>query len=307
MGKHITQNDSKMLQSVSLSAGLYLVATPIGNLRDITLRALDVLSGVDNIICEDSRVSQKLLSAYNIKKPLIVYNDHNAQKQKGTILEKLSNGASLALISDAGMPLVSDPGYKLVQDCMDLGLPVTTLPGASASLAALQLSGLPSDNFTFLGFLPAKSAARQKELLKWKAVSSTLILFESPRRISACLKDIKEVLGDRDSALVREITKMHEEVIRGKVSDVLSACQNNPPKGEIVLIIEGRKKGKVGKDNTKTKVCLDEELELVLNMEEALGYGLKYLKTKEASQLFSELTGISKKEIYNYLIEKQNP
>lgn len=224
----------------ALEAGLYVVATPIGNLRDITLRALDVLSGADLILAEDTRQTRKLLDAYDIKTPLSAYHDHNAAKRIPALLEKLEGGAVIALVSDAGTPLVSDPGFKLARDAAEAGLKVVPLPGASAVLAALVTAGLPSDVFTFAGFLPAKSSARKTELTKLSTLPGTLIVFESPGRLAASLSDMLEVLGDRPGAIARELTKHYEETRRGLLSELIEGAKAQPPRGEIVVLISAR-------------------------------------------------------------------
>lgn len=221
----------------TLEGGLYVVATPIGNLRDITLRALDVLSSADIILAEDTRQTRKLLDAYDIKTPLSAYHDHNAAKRIPALLEKLQGGAVIALVSDAGTPLVSDPGFKLARDAADAGLRVVPLPGASAVLAALVTAGLPSDAFTFAGFLPAKSSARKTELTNLSAVPGTLILFESPGRLLGSLTDMLDVLGDRPAAIARELTKHYEETRRGRLSELIEGAKAEPPRGEIVVLI----------------------------------------------------------------------
>ena len=224
-------------QNTKLDAALYVVATPIGNLRDVTLRALDVLSGADIILAEDTRQTRKLLEAYDINTPLSAYHDHNAAKRIPALLERLGGGAAIALVSDAGTPLVSDPGFKLARAASGAGFKVVPLPGASAVLAALVTAGLPSDQFTFAGFLPAKSSARKTELTKLSAVPGTLIMFESPARLAASLSDMHEVLGDRPAALARELTKRYEETRRGLLSELISSVEDDAPRGEIVVLI----------------------------------------------------------------------
>jgi 16S rRNA (cytidine1402-2'-O)-methyltransferase len=221
-----------------LDAGLYLVATPIGNLGDITLRALDTLRRADVIACEDSRVTGKLLAAHGIATPLTPYHEHNAPRARPKILDRIAAGAAVALVSDAGTPLVSDPGYKLVTAAVARGLPVHALPGPSAALAALTLSGLPSDRFLFLGFLPAKSAARRRALEEVASLRATLIVYESARRLPAALADMAELLGPRPAAVARELTKLHEELRRGPL-DALSEDYRaaGPPKGEVVIVV----------------------------------------------------------------------
>jgi len=216
---------------------LYVVATPIGNLRDITLRALDILGSVDEILAEDTRQSRTLLNAYKITTPLSALHDHNESARIETIIEGLTQGKSYAQISDAGTPLVSDPGFKLARAVIEAGFPVLPLPGASSVLAALVASGLPSNIFSFAGFLPSKTTARQKALTRFKDVPGTLIFFETGKRIEKSLLDIEMVLGDRPAALARELTKKFEETRRGTVSDLLKSVQDTPPRGEIVLIL----------------------------------------------------------------------
>ncbi len=270
------------MKEVSLTPGLYLVATPIGNLRDISLRALDVLAGADAVICEDTRVTGKLLQAHGIKKQMISYNDHNAGGRRGRLLEKLAEGGRLALVSDAGTPLVSDPGYKLVRDCLDLGLNVTSVPGASAALSALQLSGLPPDRFCFLGFLPPKQAARKQALKSWQTVPATLVLYETGPRLLAALEDIGDVLGARAVAVVRELTKMYEEARRGSVSELVHLYrQEGTPKGEIVLVI-GPPEEDAGDD-----------------VEARLREALETMSVRDAAAFVAESSGRPKKEVYD--------
>ncbi|GJL85027.1 MAG: ribosomal RNA small subunit methyltransferase I [Micavibrio sp.] len=288
MTKHPTKKEGGWLQPVSLEPGLYIVATPIGNLRDITLRALDVLNGADIIACEDTRVSGKLLKAYDIGNKLLSYNDHNASKQRGKILEKLASGESVALISDAGMPLVSDPGYKLVRDCLDLGLNVTSIPGANAPLTALQLSGLPTDRFCFLGFLPPKEKARREALEAWRSTKATLVMFETAPRLTDVLVDIEAVLGDREMAVLRELTKMYEEVRRGRVSGLVTHYQENgQPKGELVLVIAPP----------------EEEVFSEKDLMEKLTEALKTMGTKEAASHVADETGASRKVLYEIALK----
>ncbi len=272
----------------ALPAGLYLVSTPIGNLRDITFRALDILSSVDAIACEDTRVTGKLLSAYNIKKKMMSYNDHNANGRRGGILEAIAEGQAVALVSDAGAPLISDPGYKLVREAVRAGHKVTSIPGANAAVTALQLSGLPSDSFCFGGFLPPKPTARKRVLEKWKDMDATLIFYETGPRLEASLKDIKSVLGDRPVALARELTKMFEEIRREKVSKLLSEVrQKGPPKGEIVLVI--------GKEEP-------EEMPQV-NLDEQIKKALETMSVRDAAEFVAEATGKPKKTIYTLALK----
>jgi 16S rRNA (cytidine1402-2'-O)-methyltransferase len=221
-----------------LPPGLHLVATPIGNLGDITLRAIAVLAGADAIYCEDTRVSRTLLAHFAIPGRPRYYYEHNAEAERPRILEALKAGRSIALISDAGTPLVSDPGYKLVRAAIDAGHPVTILPGASAALAALAVSGLPTDTFLFAGFLPPKAGARRTRLLEFANTSATLIVFEAPSRVTGTLAAMAEVFGeDRPAVLARELTKLHETVARGTLAELAATVTADPPRGEIVLVV----------------------------------------------------------------------
>lgn len=274
----------KNLKSAELPPALYLVSTPIGNLRDITLRALDILQGVDVILCEDSRVTGKLLQVYDITdKKLSVYNDHSSAKQRAEILSRIASGARVGLVSDAGTPLVSDPGYKLVRDAQDLGLVVTSAPGANAPLTALQLSGLPSDAFAFIGFLPSKTVARKKLLAEWKNIPGTLLAFETGPRLLASLKDMQEVLGNRSCCVVREMTKIYEQARRHDLPSLIKYYEEaGAPKGEIVIVLEA----------VHQELVSDEELQGQLQA------ALKTMKTKEAANFVAEVTGQPKKKLY---------
>jgi 16S rRNA (cytidine1402-2'-O)-methyltransferase len=226
------------IAAAPIAPGLHLVATPIGNLADVTIRALSTLAGADVVYCEDTRISRRLLDRYAIKVPLKAYHEHNAQRLRPVILDQLKAGARLALVSDAGTPLVSDPGYKLVRAAIEEGLAVHVVPGPSAPLAALLLSGLPSDRFTFAGFLPNRAGARRTVLAGLAGHGASLILFETAPRVVAALADIAEVLGDPPVALARELTKMHEEVLRGRASEVAAAiAARGGVRGEITLVV----------------------------------------------------------------------
>jgi 16S rRNA (cytidine1402-2'-O)-methyltransferase len=218
--------------------GLHVVATPIGNAEDITLRALATLKGVAAIVCEDTRVTSKLLARHGIRAPLLAYHEHNAAEMRPKLLARLAAGEALALLSDAGTPLVSDPGYKLVRDAIDGGLAVTHLPGPSAVLTALVLSGLPSDRFLFAGFPPPKQVARRSWLGELASVPATLIFYETAPRLADSLADMASVLGDRGAAVARELTKLFEEVRRDTL-EALAAHYDSagPPKGEIAIVV----------------------------------------------------------------------
>jgi 16S rRNA (cytidine1402-2'-O)-methyltransferase len=221
-----------------LSAGLYIVATPIGNLGDVTLRALAMLAGADAILAEDTRVSRTLLARYGIETPLSPYHEHNAAEARPRALKRIAGGEALALISDAGTPLISDPGYRLVVEAVAQGLPVTAAPGPSAALAALCLAGLPTDRFYFEGFLPPKRAARRERINALAAAPGTLIFYEAPGRVAETLADLALELGPRRAAVARELTKLHEEVRRGAL-DKLAAeySAGEAPRGEIVIVV----------------------------------------------------------------------
>jgi 16S rRNA (cytidine1402-2'-O)-methyltransferase len=273
---------------ITLQPGLYLVATPIGNLRDITLRALDVLQAAGLVVCEDTRVTGKLLSSFGLKKKLLPYNDHNAPRQRVKVLEAIAEGNAVAMVSDAGMPLVSDPGYKLVRECIDRGYAVTTVPGANAPLAALQLSGLPSDRFVFLGFLPPKSQARKKALAEWARTPATLILFETGPRLPESLADMASVLGARPAAVVREITKMFEEARRASLPDLAAHYEaQGQPKGEIVVVI-----GPPAEEQADEKTLAHQ-----------LRYALQTMSVRDAAAFVAEASGRPKKEVYEMALE----
>lgn len=221
-----------------LAPGLYLVATPIGNLGDMTLRAISVLKRAEAIACEDSRVTRKLLSAHGITTPMTPYHEHNAARARPSLIRRLRDGAAIALVSDAGTPLVSDPGYKLVAEAQEAGIAVTAVPGASAALTALILSGLPSDAFFFAGFTPPRSTARKRALAALAAVPGSLVFYESAKRLGDFLEDAHDVFGDRRAAVCRELTKLHEEVARGSLGELAERYRNSgAPRGEIVVVV----------------------------------------------------------------------
>ncbi|HEY1607503.1 MAG TPA: 16S rRNA (cytidine(1402)-2'-O)-methyltransferase [Allosphingosinicella sp.] len=224
------------LMNAKLPAGLYIVATPIGNLSDISPRAADMLRQADVIAVEDSRVTAKLLAHLGIRKPMLPYHDHNADRVRPELLARMREEA-VALVSDAGTPLISDPGYKLVRDARAQGLHVTTAPGPCAAVAALTLAGLPTDRFLFLGFLPARAAARGAALREVAEVRATLILYESGPRLAATLQAVDSVLGERDAAVVREISKRFEEIATGTAAQLAERYREAPPKGEIVILV----------------------------------------------------------------------
>ncbi len=263
--------------------GLYVVATPIGNLGDITLRAIECLKAADVIACEDTRVTSKLLSAYGVSVPMISYHDHSDEKKEAELLSLLEQGKRVALVSDAGTPLVSDPGFRLVRLATQAGYYVTTLPGASSVMAALVLSGIACERFFFAGFLPTKTQALHQELAALKAIPSSLVFFESARRLTETLVAMQEVLGDRQAAVVREITKLFEEARRGTVSQLIAHYEKaGEPKGEVVIVVAPPLMETMSDDAIKEQIA-------------AL---LPTHGIKETSSLVAEMTGRSKKEIY---------
>lgn len=265
--------------------GLHVIATPIGNIEDITLRALTVLRGVDAIACEDTRVTAKLLARHGIAAPLLPYHDHNAERMRPHILERLKGGEAIALVSDAGTPLVSDPGFKLVRAVVAEGLPITALPGPSAPLAALVLSGLPSDRFFFAGFLPSKAIARRRALAEFAAVPATLVFFESASRLAASLGDMAEMLGDRPAAVARELTKLYEEVRRGRLIALAGHYgEAGPPRGEVVVV--------VGPPPEEAPVIEGDVLDAKLEA------ALAGMSLKDASAVVAAATGLPRREVY---------
>jgi 16S rRNA (cytidine1402-2'-O)-methyltransferase len=269
--------------------GLYIIATPIGNARDISLRALETLKGADLVLCEDTRVTKKLFAYHQISNTLMAYHEHNAKRMRPQIIKRLECGESVALVSDAGTPLVSDPGYRLVEACIEEGIPFTTLPGASSVLSALVLSGLPTDKFYFHGFLPSKSGQRQRALAELEEIPGSLVFLESAKRLTSSLSDIHAVLGDRSCAVTRELTKLYEEVRRGYLSELASYyTDHGPPKGEITLVV-----GPAIASQPPEGEALDAMI-------------IKALKTqpvKSAAAVLAAETGLAKRDLYNRAIE----
>jgi 16S rRNA (cytidine1402-2'-O)-methyltransferase len=229
--------DGHRVEASPLAPGLHIVSTPIGNLGDVTLRALATLAAADLIACEDTRVTRKLLDRYAIGAPVTPYHDHNAATARPKLLQTLAEGAAIALVSDAGTPLISDPGYKLVRAAQEAGHAVTAIPGASSTLAALTVSGLPTDQFFFAGFLPPKQAARRTRIAELARVPATLIVFETGPRLAETLADLEAALGEREAAVCRELTKLHEEVRRGPIATLAHASAEHETRGEFVLVI----------------------------------------------------------------------
>jgi 16S rRNA (cytidine1402-2'-O)-methyltransferase len=276
----------------ALAPGLHVTATPIGNLGDVTLRALATLAAADVVLCEDTRITSRLLERYGVKARMKPYHEHNAEKVRPEIIAALKGGAAYALVSDAGVPLVSDPGYRLVRACIDENIAVTALPGASATLTALALSGLPSDTFTFIGFLPQKQKARRDLLVSFKAIPSTLIAFESPHRVIDALADIADVFANRNMALARELTKLHEEVLRGSASDIRATlAARESIKGEICLVI--------GPPDDAPAPATEDEIET------AITAALQDQSTSKAAAQVAKALGLSKDEIYARILKRK--
>jgi len=225
------------VEAAPIAPGLYVVATPIGNLADVTLRALATLAAADAILAEDTRVSRRLLQRYEISTPLVAYHEHNAAKVRPRLIARLAEGEALALISDAGTPLISDPGYKLAAEAVAAGIALTSAPGPSAALAALTSAALPTDRFFFEGFLPPKGAARRERINALAGIPATLLFYEAPHRLAEALADLAEVLGPRPAAVAREMTKRFEEVVRGTLTELAARYADAPPRGEITLVV----------------------------------------------------------------------
>jgi 16S rRNA (cytidine1402-2'-O)-methyltransferase len=263
---------------------LYLIATPIGNLEDMTIRGLRLLREVDVIACEDTRHTQRLLEHYAIPTPCVSYHEHNEAARAEQLVERIVGGQSVAVVSDAGTPLISDPGYRVVQAAVEAGITVIPVPGASAVLAALAASGLATDAFCYAGFLPPKQGQRRKALETWGAVEATLIFYEAPHRILEALADVALVLGDRQIVLARELTKLHEEFVRGRVSEVIATLsQRAAQKGEMTLLI------------SREKAAVGEELPLAEAVRRLVSGGMDRM---EAIKKIAKERGIAKREVY---------
>jgi 16S rRNA (cytidine1402-2'-O)-methyltransferase len=259
-----------------------VVATPIGNLGDVTLRALAVLAGVDLIACEDTRVTSRLLARHGIRTAMVPYHEHNAERMRPRLLALLADGGAVALVSDAGTPLVSDPGYKLVRAAIAAGVPVRPLPGPSALLAALAVAGLPTDRFLFAGFPPAKAGQRAKVLAELAGVPATLVFYESAGRLAASLEAMARALGDRPAAVARELTKIHEEVARGTLAELAEAYGRAAPRGEIVVV--------VGPPEARGTTTVD--------LDAALREALATMRTAEAASAVAAVSGLPRRAVY---------
>lgn len=272
---------------------LYIVPTPIGNLDDITLRALRILKEVELIAAEDTRHTQHLLSHFGIKTALTSYHEHNERDKARVLVERLKSGADVALVSDAGTPAISDPGYRIVAEAIRAGIKVVALPGAAALTTALCASGLPTDRFLFEGFLPAKSQERRANLQSLRAETATLVFYEAPHRLLDALGDMLKIFGDREVAVARELTKVHEEFVRGKLSAVIGALAERDIRGEIVLIVQGA---------TGEAQVSDADLQATIRQLAGGGMGVKAI-----AELVGERYGIAKKEVYRLALELKAP
>ncbi|MBM9595266.1 16S rRNA (cytidine(1402)-2'-O)-methyltransferase [Roseitranquillus sediminis] len=275
-----------------LAPGLYLVATPIGSARDITLRALDILRDADAIAAEDTRTARKLMEIHGIplnERPLVAYHDHNGPAARPRLMRLLAEGKSLAYVSEAGTPLVADPGYRLAVEAIAAGLPVTAAPGASSVLAALSVAGLPSDRFLFAGFPPTAGAARRSFLAELAPVPATLVLFESPKRCAATLDTMVETLGaGRQAAVCRELTKRFEEVRRGTLAELAEALEAEPPRGEVVIVVDR------GHDAPDADA-----------MEAALGEALATMSVRDAADTVAMALGLPRRKVYQAALKMQ--
>jgi len=273
---------------------LYLVATPIGNLADITHRALQILKDVDLIACEDTRHTHKLLQHYGITTKTISYHEHNEQQRATQLIDSLKQGSDIAVVSDAGTPSISDPGFRLVRAAIENEIPVVSVPGPSALIAALIAAGLPTNEFFFAGFLPPRSNARRARLSELQSVPGTLIFYEAPHRLVATLKDAHEILGEREAVVARELTKVHEEIRRGLLSELSEHYENEEPRGEIVLLIDRTVIGATTNQPVSVAALVDQFEQDGLDHRAAL--------KKAAREL-----GLSRAEAYRKLIAERNP
>lgn len=273
-----------------------MVATPIGNLEDITLRALRILREADLIACEDTRHTKKLLAHYRITTPTSSYHEHNEQQRTGWLVERLESGTDIALVSDAGTPSISDPGYRLVRAALERGVRVSPIPGACAIISALSISGRPTDSFAFLGFLPGRRAARRNRLQALRSESRTLLFFESPLRLASTLSDIDEILDSREVTVVREMTKVHEQLVTGTAAELASLFRSRRPKGETVVVVE--------KSSPEAAAESVNDRELDLLFEGLVGQGLS---RKDAIKLLAKELASPKRELYLRLLREKEP
>ena len=272
---------------------LYIVATPIGNLEDITLRALRILKEVHLIAAEDTRHTRTLLDRYGVARPVTSYHEHNEKTKARALVERLKRGQSIALVSDAGTPLLSDPGYRLVREAIKAAIPVVPLPGPSAMTALLSVSGLATDRFVFEGFLPARRRERRERLGALREEKRTMVFYEAPHRLKESLGDLLEILGDREAVMGREITKIHEEFLRGRLSEMRARVESEKPRGEITLAVGGSEG-----EAAPAQELITAEIEQLRK---------KGLRVKEIAELLGEKFSRPKREIYRLALEKKEP
>jgi 16S rRNA (cytidine1402-2'-O)-methyltransferase len=281
-----------------MAGTLYVVSTPIGNLEDLTYRAVRVLSEVDLIACEDTRHSQKLLNHYGIKAKTVSYHEHNERDRAEELIGQLKSGLDVAIVSDAGTPGISDPGFRVVRMAHEADLKVVPIPGPTALVSALVASGLPSDEFFFAGFLPARSGARRSRLAELAGIPSTLVFYEAPHRMAASLKDAREILGEREAVVARELTKLHEEIVRGRLSDLADkfSAGGHEPRGEIVVVVDRNLLAEAGKETRS-----EHSVSAIVARFEAEGLDGRSALKKSARQL-----GISRDEAYRRLTAERS-
>ncbi|MEE8161641.1 MAG: 16S rRNA (cytidine(1402)-2'-O)-methyltransferase [Acidobacteriota bacterium] len=277
-----------------MSGALYVIATPVGNLEDLSPRALRLLGEVDLIACEDTRHTRKLLSRFAIQTPTTSYHEHNEVSKTPELIEKLARGSQIALVSDAGTPLLSDPGYHLIHGCREQGIPVYPVPGPTAATAALSVSGLPTDHFFFQGFLPRRVSARRQQLETIGRLKATLVIYLSPHSVLTTLKRIREVLGNRQAFLGREMTKLHETHYPGNLEQILKQLQQEKPRGEYTLVVEGQH----SKTNQLGRSAKPDVLAYVAGLRALYG-----LSRKDAIQRASRELDLPKREVYRTVIE----
>lgn len=299
--KHAVDNSGEVESPSPANANeprgcLYIVGTPIGNLEDITLRALRILKEVDVIACEDTRHTQKLLNHYNIDKKLVSYHEHNEMTRSPELLIQLEQGATVALVSDAGMPLVSDPGYRLVTLCVRHKILVVPIPGPSAMLAALAGAGLPNEEFLFVGFLPARSGERRRMLERLRIEERTIIFYEAPHRVAESVADLLDILGDRPACIAREISKLHEEFLRGRLSQLAESLAERPARGEITLLVGPPEQSGISGQVDSTQSLSDRVEELIRQAK---------LDRKDALKLAAKERGLTRRDAYDQLVESK--
>ncbi len=277
------QETARTMKVPALSPGLYIVATPIGNLGDMTARAIEVLRHVTVIACEDTRVTGGLLQRFGIATPMTPYHDHNADRVRPKLVERLQRGETVALVSDAGTPLISDPGYKFVSACAAAGVTVFPIPGPSAMLAALVVAALPTDRVLFSGFLPVKAGARAEAIAELKDLRATLVFYESTQRLGATLKALGQGLGERNAAVCRELTKLHEEVRRGTLGELAAAYEAQTPKGEAVIVVAGASETPSGS---------------VEDLDAALKRALTTMSLRDAATAVAQALGHPRRDVY---------